>query len=75
MEKRFELNQDLVKHQCETWHEGSWIFFSCSTCGFLRKLNYETSELVLIHRGDPMVLHSGSHAPLSANSQTSPTAN
>ena len=75
MEKRFELNQDLVRHQCETWHEGAWIYFSCATCGFLRKLNYETGKLETVQQGDQNVLHAGSHAPLAVGEKQGISSN
>ncbi len=70
MEKRYEINQELVEHQCESWHEDNWIFFKCMRCDFVRKIDCNTGDLVVIHQGDMEALHRGLHLPINTEELT-----
>lgn len=57
-------NEGLEEHLCRSWQEGEWLIFQCPDCGFARKLNWHTAELVLLNAGNSKALHSGAHAPV-----------
>lgn len=61
MEKKFEMQSDLERHECVSWHEGQNIIFRCTTCSFLRQINLVSGKLSILQKGDPNALHSGSH--------------
>lgn len=70
MRKQFEMaGERLERHNCQSWQEEDWLYFSCPDCGFTRKLNWKTGELALIHQGDSKALHSALHAPLMEHPQ------
>lgn len=62
--KRKEMNTELERHTCQSWHEGDWVYFHCPDCGFKRKLNWKTGDVKLLHQGKFDALHSGINIPL-----------
>ncbi|GJM34492.1 MAG: hypothetical protein DHS20C18_34930 [Saprospiraceae bacterium] len=76
MAQQFEFrSEDLENHQCETWREGDHIILHCETCGFKRKLNWQTGETHLIAAGDEYALHKATHAPVFSDVEALISAN
>lgn len=67
MEKQFEIQSDLDRHECVSWLEGQNIIFRCTQCSFVRQVNLATGQLSVLHKGDDNALHSGSHQPINTN--------
>ncbi len=68
MAQHFEFrSEDLQKHQCQTWQEGDEIVMYCETCGFKRKLNWQTGETTLLATGDQLALHKATYAPVEVD--------
>lgn len=64
MAKKFEFDDQINRHQCDSWPEGGWIIFRCPASGFSRKMNTQNGDLVLLEPSDTKVLHSGYHQPV-----------
>lgn len=70
MEQHFEFrNKDLEHHQCQTWQEGESIILHCETCGFKRRMNWQTGEIQLLARGNEYALHKATHAPVNPETE------
>jgi len=64
MAKNIEFsNEGYDHHHCQSWQEGEWLFFQCPHCRFLRKLNWQSNQLVTLNAGDEFALHHGVHRP------------
>jgi hypothetical protein len=58
-------HEEMQKHQCRAWQEGEWIYFQCPQCSFLRKMNWQSGEMITLRAGDKDALHHGLHASAS----------
>jgi hypothetical protein len=70
MEKQYEVQSDAERHECVSWLENNHIFFRCTQCSFIRKIDMETGLLSVVKTGNPYALHKGSHQPLKKSMST-----
>lgn len=69
MESYYFRSEGLERHVCTSKKKGDWIFFSCSECDYLRKMNPFTNEIKLLNPGDENALHQGMHAPVGLQAE------
>ena len=60
---KFEPDENMEHHECESFREGDWIVFRCPQCGdYERRMNWRTGEM-RSRNARPEFYHTGSHVP------------